>query len=135
MIKLLPILNEIGGITGPVRYDMGIAGKEWSVKYDVNKNPTKIGIKIQFFPKSGDMTPDEINEFGNKIASHLQSKFAKTGIIIERDRDMPDKYSGIGFLVPLDSLSLFITERLLGEKQTSDMDKEDNSSFETPDEE
>ena len=132
MIRLLPILNEIGGITGPVRYDANVAGKEWSVKFDVNKNPTKIGIKMQFFPKSGDMTPDEVNEFGNKIASHLQSKFAKSGIIIERDRDMPDKYSGVGFLLPLDSLSLYVMERLLGEKQESDDDAQDNGSFETP---
>ena len=134
MIRLLSILNEVGGVTGPVRYDASIAGVDWSVKFDVNKNPTKIGVKMQFFPKESGMTPDEINEYGNEIASALQSKFADTGITIERDRDMPDKYAGIGFTLPLDSLSLYIMEKLLGEKQISDNDPDDNGEFESPEE-
>ena len=132
MIKLLSILNEVGGVTGPVRYDMDINGKTYSVKFDVNKNPTKIGVKMQFFPKSGDMSPDQVNEFGNEIASYLQKRFAPTGIIIERDRDMPDKFSGVGFLIPLDSLSLHIIEDVLGEKQVSDDDVDDNGTFDVP---
>lgn len=135
MIRLLSILNEVGGITGPVRYDASIAGVDWSVKFDVNKNPTKIGVKMQFFPKEPGMTPDEVNEYGNEIASALQSKFADTGITIERDRDMPDKYAGIGFTLPLDSLSLYIMEKLLGEKQEPNDNPDSNGEFEAPEEE
>jgi hypothetical protein len=131
MIKLLPILNEIGGITGPVRYDANIAGQDWSVKFDVNKNPTKIGIKMQFYPQGGELTPDQINEYGNEIASYLQKQFAPTGIIIERDRDMPDKFSGVGFIIPLDSLSLYIMTELLGQQQSND-DPQDNGDFDMP---
>lgn len=134
MIRLLSILNEVGGITGPVRYDATLAGVDWSVKFDVNKNPTKIGLKMQFFPKQSGMTPDEVNEYGNEIASALQKKFADTGITIERDRDMPDKYAGVGFTIPLDSLSLYIMESLLGEKQP-EIDPDSNGEFETPEEE
>lgn len=128
MIRLLSILNEVGGITGPVRYDATLAGVDWSVKFDVNKNPTKIGLKMQFFPKQSGMTPDEVNEYGNEIASALQKKFADTGITIERDRDMPDKYAGVGFTIPLDSLSLYIMESLLGEKQP-EIDPDSNGEF------
>lgn len=117
MIKLGTIL-EVSNITGPVRYSTKFGGVEWSVKFDVNKNPTKVGVKIQFIPKDGSqLDGTRLNDVGNQLAAYLQKKFSSTNIIIDRDKDLKDKFTAIGFIVPLDSLSQWFMSDLIGSKQ------------------
>ena len=127
MISLSNILNEIGNITGPVRYDTKFGGYNWSVKFDVNKNPTKVGIRIQFYPKDGSQLDGaRLNEVGNDLAAYLQRKFSKYDIIIDRDKDFQDKYTAIGFIIPLDSLSQFIMKKIIGGNVSKDEAGDEN---------
>jgi hypothetical protein len=113
MIKLSPILKEISNITGPVRYNTKFGGEEWSVKFDVNKNPTKIGLKLQFIPKDPNLEGARLNDIGNDLASYLQKQFSTVDIIIDRDKDFQDKYTAIGFIIPLDSLSQWMMDKVV----------------------
>ena len=113
MIKLSPILKEISNITAPVRYNTKFGGEEWSVKFDVNKNPTKIGLKLQFIPKSPDLEGAKLNSLGNDLAAYLQKQFSTVDIIIDRDKDFQDKYTAIGFIIPLDSLSQWMMDKVV----------------------
>lgn len=118
MIKLGTIL-EVSNITGPVRYSTKFGGVDWSVKFDVNKNPTKVGVKIQFIPKDGSqLDGTRLNDIGNQLAAYLQKKFSDKDIIIDRDKDFRDKFSAIGFIVPLDSLSQHFMSDIINSKQT-----------------
>lgn len=130
MISLSNILTEISNITGPVRYSTKFGGYNWSVKFDVNKNPTKVGIRLQFYPKdSSQLDGTRLNEIGNDLAAYLQRKFSKYDIIIDRDKDFQDKYTAIGFIIPLDSLSAFIMKKVIG----GDVDKEEAGDENMPD--
>jgi hypothetical protein len=117
MINLNTIL-EVSNITGPVRYSTKFGGVDWSVKFDVNKNPTKVGVKIQFIPKdSTQVDGTRLNDVGNQLATFLQKKFSQYDIVIDRDKDLKDKFTAIGFIVPLDSLSQWVMSDLIGTKQ------------------
>ena len=95
------ILNEVANVTGPVRYTTKFGGYDWSVKFDVNKNPTKVGVKMQFIPKDGSQLDGaKLNDVGNKLATFLQKKFSNYDIIIDRDKDLKDKFTAIGFIIP-----------------------------------
>jgi len=130
MISLTNILSEVANITGPVRYSTTFGGYDWSVKFDVNKNPTKVGVKIQFIPKDGSqLDGTRLNEVGNELAAYLQRKFSEYDIIIDRDKDFKDKYSAIGFIVPLDSLSQWLMKNVIGSKTSkTKVDDEDLST-------
>jgi hypothetical protein len=123
MINLKTIL-EVSNITGPVRYSTKFGGYDWSVKFDVNKNPTKVGVRMQFYPKDGSQLDGaKLNDVGNKLAAYLQKKFSNHDIIIDRDKDFEDKLSAIGFIVPLDSLSQWVMSDLIGGKTETVDDK------------
>jgi hypothetical protein len=113
MIKLSPILKEVSNITGPVRYNTRFGGHEWSVKFDVNKNPTKIGVKLQFIPKDPNLEGTELNSVGNDLAAYLQKQFSEVDIVIDRDKDFKDKFTAIGFIIPLDSLSQWVMTKVI----------------------
>lgn len=113
MIKLSPILKEVSNITGPVRYNTRFGGHEWSVKFDVNKNPTKIGVKLQFIPKDPSLEGTELNNVGNDLAAYLQKQFSEVDIVIDRDKDFKDKFTAIGFIIPLDSLSQWVMTKVI----------------------
>ena len=122
MIKLTPILKEVSNITGPVRYSTKFGGHEWSVKFDVNKNPTKIGLKLQFFPKDPNLDGTELNSVGNELAAYLQKRFSDYNIIVDRDKDFKDKFSAIGFIIPLDSLSQWMIDKIARGSSNKDSD-------------
>ena len=113
MIKLSPILKEVSNITGPVRYNTRFGGYDWSVKFDVNKNPTKIGVKLQFIPKDPSLEGTELNNVGNELAAYLQKQFSEVDIVIDRDKDFKDKFTAIGFIIPLDSLSQWVMTKVI----------------------
>jgi hypothetical protein len=135
MISIAKILNEVSNITGPVRYSTKFGGYDWSVKFDVNKNPTKVGVKVQFIPKdSSQLEGTQLNEVGNDLAAYLQRKFSQYDILIDRDKDFQDKFSAIGFIIPLDSLSQWMMKNIIGSK-TSKSQAEDENLPDGPEEE
>jgi len=135
MISLANILTEVSNITGPVRYNTRFGGYDWSVKFDVNKNPTKVGVKIQFIPKDGSqLDGTRLNEVGNDLAAYLQRQFSEYDVIIDRDKDFQDKYSAIGFIVPLDSLSQWLMRNIISGKTSKTKVEDENLSTEPKEE-
>ena len=129
MIRLNNILSEVANVTGPVRYTTKFGGYDWSVKFDTNKNPTKVGVKMQFMPKDGSQLDGaKLNDVGNKLATFLQRKFSNYDIIIDRDKDLKDKFTAIGFIIPLDSLSQWIMTEMLGNKKEVSYDNTEETN-------
>jgi len=73
---------------------------------DVNKNPTKKGIKLQFIvPQGTDEAKKE--EITQKLKTKLNKGLADMGLSVDTDLDVPYQ-NVVGFLIRLESFKLFI---------------------------
>jgi hypothetical protein len=104
---------------GELNYEATYGGEKFRVVVDVNKNPTKKGIKVKFYPVNeqgmvlSNLTPEEIQTLQNSIATTVSSKFNQYGLEFDRDTDAPDKQAA-NFQIPLDSVFTFIRDTVLG---------------------
>lgn len=104
---------------GELNYNATYGGENFKVVVDVNKNPTKKGIKVKFFPvnEAGqvltNLSPEEVDTLQNSIATTISKKFNDYGLEFDRDTDAPDK-SAANFQIPLDSVFTFIRDKILG---------------------
>ncbi len=104
---------------GELNYEATLGGEKFRVVVDVNKNPTKKGIKVKFFPVNeqgmvlNNLTPEEIDTLQNSIATSISKKFNEYGLEFDRDTDAPDKQAA-NFQIPLDSVFTFIRDKVLG---------------------
>jgi hypothetical protein len=82
------------------------------LKVDVNHNPTKKGIKVQF------ILPDTIEgdakaSVTQKLQSKLNQGLSQYNLTVSQDTDVP--YSNvIGFLIPIADFKLFIKNAISG---------------------
>lgn len=119
---------------GELNYNASLGGENFKVVVDVNKNPSKKGIKVKFFPVNeegqmlSNLTPEEIDTLQNSIATTVSRKFNDYGLEFDRDTDAPDK-SAANFQIPLDSIFTFIKDKVLGsnDEETSNNDEEGNA--------
>ena len=82
------------------------------LKVDVNHNPTKKGIKIQFvLPES--IEGDEKASVTQKLQSKLNAGLSQYNLTVSQDTDVP--YNNvIGFLVPIADIKLLIKNAISG---------------------
>jgi len=87
--------------TPPASPDSGL-----KMVVDVNKNPTKKGIKVQFIvPQGTDEAKKE--EITQKLKTKLNKGLADIGLSVDTDLDVPYQ-NVVGFLIRLESFKLFI---------------------------
>ena len=98
---------------GVLKYSTTIDGRKYKVSFDVNKNPTKKGIKVKFFPldDAGDQienpSPEQLAQLQNDVATRLAAKFNEFKLEFDEDEDAPEK-NVAAFQVPLSSFVSFI---------------------------
>ena len=98
---------------GTLKYTTNINGRKYKVSFDVNKNPTKKGIKVKFFPLTdeGDEIsnpPEELlAQLQNDVATKLVPKFNDFRLEFDEDEDAPEK-NVAAFQVPLSSFVSFV---------------------------
>ena len=98
---------------GMLKYTTTIDGRKYKVSFDVNKNPTKKGIKVKFFPldDSGreieNPSPEQLAQLQNDVATRLAPKFNEFKLEFDEDEDAPEK-NVAAFQVPLSSFVSFI---------------------------
>ena len=98
---------------GMLKYTTTIDGRRYKVSFDVNKNPTKKGIKVKFFPldDSGteipDPSPEQLAQLQNDVATKLAPKFNDFRLEFDEDEDAPEK-NVAAFQVPLSSFVSFV---------------------------
>ena len=91
---------------------------KFNLRTGVNKNPTKLGIKIQFEPKNGDsLGPEVKSKLEVALQEKLNSSLKEYDIQISKDTDVP-RADVIGFFIPLAQLKNLIVKSLTG-KSTS----------------
>lgn len=107
----LDILKEVKSTLQEVTA-VNYKGKKYVLKIDVNEDPNKKGIKIQFIPTdySSEMSRDQ-TELAMELQAKLNQALSPIGLSVERDRQLKDK-SVIGFFVFLEYLEKVIVDKL-----------------------
>jgi hypothetical protein len=107
-------LNEDGtNQEGTLTYKIKLGDKRYKLSFDVNKNPTKKGIKVKFFPLDDagneiqNPSPEQIGMLQNDVATQLAPKFNDFRLEFDEDEDAPEK-NVAAFQVPLSSFVSFV---------------------------
>jgi hypothetical protein len=87
------------------------------LRVDVNKNPTKTGIKVQFtLPQT--IEGDQKAAVTQKLQSKLNQGLSQYNLTVSQDTDVP--YSNvIGFLIPIADIKLLIKNAIGGGSTTT----------------
>lgn len=92
----------------------------FTIKVDVNKNPTKKGLKIQLIPKGNTVLvdPDEKINVNEKVQSAMNAKLRKYDLQVNIDPDIKqatDNPNVLGYYIPLSQFKNLILKALKGE--------------------
>ncbi len=102
---------------GMLKYTTTIDGRKYKVNFDVNKNPTKTGIKFKFFPldKNGNeiLNPSDelLAQMQNDISTRLSPKFNEYKLEFDEDEGAPEE-NVVAFQVPLSSIISFFANTI-----------------------
>ena len=94
-------------------FDITVAGKKYKLRFDVNENPTKKGVKMQFIIDQEFEDPRDKQMLANEISIALQKKLGAAGVMVDYDDRNPYK-NVIGFIVPLNSVAMLIIKSMKG---------------------
>lgn len=113
-------------------YPVEIAGHHLTLRFDVNINKTKKGVKLQFVMNDIPQDPRQAQQLANEIGTELQQKFGAADMQVIYDVENPYK-NVIGFLLPLPSLADYIIKHVLkGEGEGQMVPKEPAQGEEAP---
>ena len=95
--------------------EVSAGGSKFNLRTGVNKNPTKLGVKIQFEPKGGMLEPDTKSKLEVALQEKLNQSLMEYDIQISKDTDVP-RPEVIGFFIPLSQIKNLIVKSLTGQK-------------------
>jgi hypothetical protein len=88
-------------------------GHKFVLRVDVNEDPNKKGIKVQFLPTTyGSMSAQEQNDIAIALGDRLDKGLQELGMRVERDRDLKDK-SVVGFFIYIEYIDKIIRQALV----------------------
>tara|TARA_X000001316_G_scaffold11604_1_gene4432 strand:+ start:34 stop:378 length:345 start_codon:yes stop_codon:yes gene_type:complete len=91
---------------------VNFAGHKFVLKVDVNEDPNKKGVKVQFIPTSfGKLTPTEQNDIAIELEKRLEDGLQEFELSVERDRNLKDK-TIIGFFIYIEYFDKIIRKAL-----------------------
>ncbi len=88
---------------------------KFNLRTGVNKNPTKLGLKIQFEPLGGGLESDVKSKLEVALQEKLNMSLQQYDIQVSKDTDVP-RPEVIGFFIPLAQLKNLIVKSLTGQK-------------------
>lgn len=97
-----------------VNYTFNFKNRKFRVRFDVNSNETKKGVKIQFTPfENLAANPNDAKVVMNELQVLLNQKLSAIGMAVDFDPDVPYANT-IGFTLKLGTLSTLIINTLQG---------------------
>jgi hypothetical protein len=105
------LLNEIKQILSEVT-KVNFKGHKFVLKIDVNEDPNKKGVKVQFLPTTfTGMSKKEKDDIAMELGAKLNQGLSPLGLTVERDRELKDK-TIIGFFIYIEYLNKIIINAL-----------------------
>ena len=99
------------------------AGHQFMLKVDVNEDPQKKGLKIQFIPTTfGQLSSTEQNDIAIELEQRLENGLSSYEMRVERDRNLKDK-SIIGFFIYIEYFDKIIRKALSGQNPNEPVDE------------
>ena len=112
------VLNEIREMLSEVT-KVNFKGHKFVLKIDVNEDPNKKGVKVQFLPTTfSGMSKQQQDDIAMELAQKLNQGLAPLGLAVERDRELKDK-TVIGFFIYIEYLDKIIINALTQAAQSS----------------
>lgn len=90
-------------------------GSKFTLRTGVNKNETKLGVKVQFEPQEGMLDKDTKSALEVALQEKLNDKLKEYDIQVSKDTDVP-REDVIGFFIPLEQIKNLIVQSITGEK-------------------
>ena len=112
-------------------FPVEVAGNHLTLRFDVNINKTKKGVKLQFVMKDIPQDPRQAQQLANEIGTELQQKFGDAGLQVVYDVENPYK-NVIGFLLPLPSLANYLIKNIFKDGEETDQQEPADDSQEEP---
>ena len=110
-MKKEELLNEITSVISEAT-KVNFKGHKFVLRVDVNEDPNKKGIKVQFLPTTfGAMSPQEQNDIAIALGERLDVGLNPLGMRVERDRNLKDK-SVVGFFIYIEYIDKIIRQAL-----------------------
>jgi len=114
----MSLLREIKEMLSEVT-KVNFKGNKFVLKVDVNEDPNKKGIKVQFLPVSfSGLSKQEQDDIAIDLAAKLNQGLSSLGLSVERDRELKDK-TVIGFFIYIEYLDKIIINALNQASQSS----------------
>ena len=98
---------------------------KFNLRTGVNKNPTKLGIKIQFEPIAGGLEVDTKSKLTVALQKKLNDSLKGYDMQVSKDTDVP-REDVIGFFIPLAQLKNLIVKSISGENTEDTIDENKN---------
>jgi hypothetical protein len=88
------------------------AGHQFMLKVDVNEDPQKKGIKVQFIPTTfGQISSTQQNDIAIELEKRLEAGLDQYDLKVERDRNLKDK-TVVGFFIYIEYFDKIIRQVL-----------------------
>jgi hypothetical protein len=100
--------------------ELSTGNNKFKIKVDVNKNPTKKGIKIQLIPLDDTIlnVPDERISVNEKVQSAMNKALSQYNLQVNIDPDIrqaTDDPNVLGYYIPLSQIRNLILNALKGD--------------------
>jgi hypothetical protein len=107
----MSLINEIKQILSEVT-KVNFKGHKFVLKIDVNEDPNKKGVKVQFLPTTfTGMSKQQQDDVAMELQQKLNQGLSSLGLSVERDRELKDK-TVIGFFIYIEYLNKIIINAL-----------------------
>lgn len=107
----MSLINEIKQVLSEVT-KVNFKGHKFVLKIDVNEDPNKKGVKVQFLPTTfGNMSKQEQDNIAMELAQKLNNGLSALGLSVERDRELKDK-TIIAYFIYIEYLNKIILNAL-----------------------
>ena len=108
---------------------VNVAGHQFMLKVDVNEDPQKKGVKIQFLPTEfGSITKTEQNDIAIELEQRLEQGLNQYDFKVERDRNLKDK-TIIGFFIYIEYFDRMVRAALKQTNPNSSPAADDNEEI------
>ena len=127
----MSLINEIKQVLSEVT-KVNFKGHKFVLKIDVNEDPNKKGVKVQFLPTTfGNMSKQEQDNIAMELAQKLNSGLSTLGLSVERDRELKDK-TVIGFFIYIEYIDKIVRQALSGQNPSASSAEPEASPEEKP---
>ena len=123
-------VHEASWLYEPIKEETNVTADNTTfiMRTGVNKNPTKLGLKIQFTPKGGALDNDTKARLAQILQSKLNESLRQFGLQASIDTDVPNP-EVVGFMIPLMQVKNMIVKAIGGSESPSEPKPELGDEF------